>query len=301
MKKRILAACAAAALAASLCACGDQTAVPESTAGAQAAAVEGEMTEVFAEAEEGFRVNAAQNAFVRVGNAEDGIAALETCLARLHPAAGDFHATFGEVTLAMSLAYEEDGGVTLAVTGAEVGTHQMTFDVPYQTHFATGGVTLFAVGDRTVLTYIDPARADNYVFDGRGITALRFSAETDGTDCSAPVVQLTARDGALGFVAWPKKYADGIARFDYFCGTDEILKVEGSADLADDRFVFSTERLYSFADLNADGALDYVYFCNTSEDAASLAAKMAENAKQYAPFTAEAFADADFAACVTVQ
>ncbi len=291
MKKQILAACLAACLAASLAACTD---APVVTTASDIAVTEptstSEMTTASTETEteiKGFRVNAEKDAFVWTGDVREGLAALEDSIAELHPTAGKFTATFGAVTLEMAVEYGEDGYPTVTASGVSVGPqHRIGFSIPYQISFANGGVSLFTVGDVTVLTYIDPAqRADNYVLGESGIAKLRFSAETDGTDYNAPVLLLTDRDGALGFVCWPKKFAGEMARFAYLVGTDELLEVEGSAVFRDGKFSFGVTAQRTFADLNADGALDYAYFCDTGEDASALAARMAENAKQVAPFT----------------
>ena len=301
MKKQILAACLAALLAASLAACTD---APVVTTASDIAVTEptstSEMTTASTETEteiKGFRVNAEKDAFVWTGDVREGLAALEDSIAELHPTAGKFTATFGAVTLEMAVEYGEDGYPTVTASGVSVGpAHRIGFSIPYQISFANGGVSLFTVGDATVLTYIDPAqRADNYVLDESGIVKLRFSAETDGTDYNAPVLLLTDRDGTLGFVCWPKKFAGEMARFAYLVGTDELLEVEGSATCRDGKFSFGVTAQRTFADLNANGALDYAYFCDTGEDASALAARMAENAKQVAPFTLS-----DFAACFSV-
>lgn len=295
MKQQILAACLAAWLAASLAACTDAPAVttesdiavtepataPAETTAAETAASTAAETEI-----NGFRVNAEKNAFVWTGDVRDGLAALEDSIAELHPAAGAFAAAFGDVTLEMTVDLMAENERCIAVTAASIGEHRIAFDAPRQTHFANGGVELFAVGGETVLTYTMPFdRVENYVFGAAGITQLTFSAAATDADCNAPVILLTDGGDSLHFVCWPKKYACGHPNFAYLVGADELLELEGSAVFRDGKFSFGATAQRSFADLNASGALDYAYFCDTGEDAASLAARMAENAKRFAPFT----------------
>lgn len=295
MKQQILAACLAAWLAASLAACTDAPAVttesdiavtepataPAETTAAETAASTAAETEI-----NGFRVNAEKNAFVWTGDVRDGLAALEDSIAELHPAAGAFTATFGEVTLEMQVDLMAENERMIEVIAASAGENRIAFDAPRQTHFASGGVELFAVGGETVLTYTMPFdRVENYVFGAAGITQLTFSAAATDADCNAPVILLTDGGDSLHFVCWPKKYACGHPNFAYLVGVDELLELEGSAVFRDGKFSFGATAQRSFADLNANGALDYVYFCDTGEDAASLAARMAENAKRFAPFT----------------
>ena len=302
MKKQILAACLAAWLAASLAACAGAPAETTASdiavtepASASAETTASEVTtasaQTAADSAKDFRVNAEKDAFVWTGDVREGLAALEDSIAALHPTAGAFTATFGAVTLEMAVEYAEDGAPTVTASGVSIGTNHIGFDIPYQISFANGGVSLFTVGDATVLTYIDPAqRADNYVLGEKGISMLRFSARTDGTDYNAPAVLLKDGGDSLHFVCWPKKFVGGIARFAYLVGTDELLELEGSATCRDGKFSFGVTAQRSFADLNADGMLDYAYFCDTGEDASALAARMAENAKQYTPFTISDFA-----------
>ena len=66
-----------------------------------------------------------------------------------------------------------------------------------------------------------------------------------------------------------------------------MLEIEGTVGIADGKFSFSAEKQYSFADLNANGALDYAYFGNTGEDASALSSLMQENAGRYEAFTIE--------------
>lgn len=300
MKKRILAACLAAWLAASLAACTDAPAVttesdiavtepataPAETTAAETAASTAAETEI-----KGFRVNAEKNAFMWTGDVRDGLAALEDSIAELHPAAGAFTATFGEVTLEMQVDFMAENERCIAVTAASAGEHRIAFDAPRQTHFANGGVELFAVGDVTVMTYAMPFdRVENYVFDAAGITQLTFSAAATDADCNEPVILLTDGGDSLRFVCWPKKYACGHPNFAYLVGADELLELEGSVVFRDGKFSFGATAQRSFADLNADGMLDYAYFCDTGEDASALAVRMSENAKQYTPFTISDFA-----------
>lgn len=295
MKQQILAACLAAWLAASLAACTDAPAVttesdiavtepataPAETTAAETAASTAAETEI-----NGFRVNAEKTAFVWTGEVRDGLAALEDSIAELHPAAGAFAAAFGDVTLEMTVDLMAENERCIAVTAASIGEHRIAFDAPRQTHFASGGVELFAVGGETVLTYTMPFdRVENYVFGAAGITQLTFSAAATDADCNAPVILLTDGGDSLHFVCWPKKYACGHPNFAYLVGADELLELEGSAVFRDGKFSFGATAQRSFADLNANGALDYAYFCDTGEDAASLTARMAENAKRFAPFT----------------
>lgn len=295
MKQQILAACLAAWLAASLAACAGTPAVttatdiavtepasaPTETTAAETAASTAAETEI-----NGFRVNAEKNAFVWTGDVRDGLAALEDSIAELHPAAGAFAAAFGDVTLEMTVDLMAENERCIAVTAASIGEHRIAFDAPRQTHFANGGVELFAVGGETVLTYTMPFdRVENYVFGAAGITQLTFSAAASDADCNAPVILLTDGGDSLHFVCWPKKYACGHPNFAYLVGADELLELEGSAVFRDGKFSFGATAQRSFADLNANGALDYAYFCDTGEDAASLTARMAENAKRFAPFT----------------
>lgn len=289
MKQQLLAACLAALLAASLAACADAPAVTEPTS---APAETTASTVAASEAEiNGFRVNAEKTAFVWTGEVRDGLAALEDSIAELHPAAGEFTATFGAVTLEMQVDFMAENERVIEVTAAVIGEHRIAFDAPRQTHFANGGVELFAVGGVTVLTYTMPSEiVENYVFDAAGITQLTFSAAATDADCNEPVVLLTDGGDSLHFVCWPKKYACGHPNFAYLVGADELLELEGSVAFRDGKFSFGVTTQRSFADLNANGALDYAYFCDTGEDAASLAARMAENAKQVAPFTLSDFA-----------
>lgn len=295
MKQQILAACLAAWLAASLAACADAPAVTtasdiavteptstsEMTTAAETTASTGTGIEI-----NGFRVNAEKTAFVWTGDVRDGLAAIEAGIAELHPAAGAFTATFGAVTLEMAVDFMAENERIIEVTAASAGEHRIAFDAPRQTHFASGGVELFAVGDETVLTYTMPfERVENYVFDATGITQLTFSAGATDADCNEPVILLTDGGDSLHFVCWPKKYACGHPNFAYLVGADELLELEGSAVFRDGKFSFGATAQRSFADLNANGALDYAYFCDTGEDAASLTARMAENAKRFAPFT----------------
>ena len=303
MKKRILAVCLAALLAASLAACAgtpagttasEQTAVTEpATAPAETTASEvtTASAQTAADTAKDFRVNAEKDVFVWTGDVRDGLAALEDSIAALHPAAGAFTATFGEVTLEMQVDFMAENERCIAVTAALIGEHRIAFDAPRQTHFANGGVELFAVGDVTVMTYAMPFdRVENYVFDAAGITQLTFSAAATDADYNEPVILLTDGGDSLRFVCWPKKYACGYPQFAYLVGTDECLEFEGSATCRDGKFSFGATAQRSFADLNADGMLDYAYFCDTGEDAAALVARMAENAKRYAPFTMSDFA-----------
>lgn len=304
MKKRILAVCLAAWLTASLAACADtpaettasaQTAVTEPTSASAETTAPKETTAAPQPASDavvnGFRVNAEKNAFMWTGDVRDGLAAIEAGIAELHPAAGAFTATFGDVTLEMQMDFMAENERCIAVTAASAGEHRIAFDAPRQTHFANGGVELFAVGGVTVLTYTMPSEiVENYVFDAAGITQLTFSAAATDADCNEPVVLLTDGGDSLHFVCWPKKYACGHPNFAYLVGADELLELEGSVAFRDGKFSFGVTTQRSFADLNANGALDYAYFCDTGEDAAALAARMAENAKQVAPFTLSDFA-----------
>ena len=159
MKQQILAACLAAWLAASLAACTDAPAVttatdiavtepafaPTETTAAETAASTAAETEI-----NGFRVNAEKNAFVWTGDVRDGLAALEDSIAELHPAAGAFAAAFGDVTLEMTVDLMAENERCIAVTAASIGEHRIAFDAPRQTHFANGGVELFAVGGETI-------------------------------------------------------------------------------------------------------------------------------------------------------
>lgn len=295
MKQQILAACLAAWLAASLAACADAPAVTTASdiaATEPTTASEATTASTATEPEiNGFRVNAEKTAFVWTGDVRDGLAAIEAGIAVLHPAAGAFTATFGEVTLEMQVDLMAENERVIEVTAASAGEHRIAFDAPRQTHFANGGVELFAVGGVTVLTYTMPSEiVENYVFDAAGITQLTFSAAATDADCNEPVVLLTDGGDSLHFVCWPKKYACGHPNFAYLVGTDELLELEGSVAFRDGKFSFGVTTQRSFADLNANGALDYAYFCDTGEDAASLAARMAENAKQVAPFTLSDFA-----------
>ena len=189
----------------------------------------------------------------------------------------------------MTLSYTEGGDVILEATGAATDAHSIRFDTPLQTHFANGGVSLFAVGDRVVLTYTEPFRCvENYVFDADGIHSLLYTAEIGDADYNAPVLLLTGDGDTLRFVCWPKKFACGYARYDYLVGADEILKIEGTADLTDGEFRFSADKAQSFAELNADGAIDYVYFADTGEDADALARRMARNAQTCTAASADA-------------
>lgn len=295
MKQQILAACLAAWLAASLAACAGTPAVTtatdiavtepastsEMTTAAETTASTGTGIEI-----NGFRVNAEKTAFVWTGEVRDGLAAIEAGIAELHPAAGAFTATFGEVTLEMQVDLMAENERMIEVIAASAGENRIAFNAPRQTHFASGGVELFAVGGETVLTYTMPFdRVENYVFGAAGITQLTFSAAATDADCNAPVILLTDGGDSLHFVCWPKKYACGHPNFAYLVGADELLELEGSAVFRDGKFSFGATAQRSFADLNANGALDYAYFCDTGEDAASLAARMAENAKRFAPFT----------------
>lgn len=305
MKQQILAACLAAWLAALFAACAGTPAVttapdiavtepasaPTETTAETTALTETE-TETEAETEiNGFRVNAEKTAFVWTGDVRDGLAAIEAGIAELHPAAGAFTATFGAVTLEMAVDFMAENERIIEVIAASAGEHRIAFDAPRQTHFASGGVELFAVGDETVLTYTMPfERVENYVFDATGITQLTFSAGATDADCNEPVILLTDGGDSLHFVCWPKKYACGHPNFAYLVGEDALLELEGSVTFRDGKFSFGVTTQRTFADLNADGALDYAYFCNTGEDAASLAARMAENAKRAAPFTLSDFA-----------
>lgn len=295
MKQQILAACLAALLAASLAACAgtpavttasDIAATEPTTASEATTASAGIGTEI-----NGFRVNAEKTAFVWTGDVRDGLAAIEAGTAVLHPEAGKFTATFGAVTLEMQVDLMAENERVIEVTAAATGEHRIAFDAPRQTHFANGGVELFAVGGVTVLTYTMPSEiVENYVFDAAGITQLTFSAAATDADCNEPVVLLTDGGDSLHFVCWPKKYACGHPNFAYLVGADELLELEGSVAFRDGKFSFGVTTQRSFADLNANGALDYAYFCDTGEDAAALAARMAENAKQVAPFTLSDFA-----------
>lgn len=300
MKQQILAACLAAWLAASLAACAGTPAVttatdiavtepasaPTETTAAETTAAETAASTAAETEINGFRVNAEKNAFVWTGDVRDGLAALEDSIAELHPAAGAFTATFGEVTLEMQVDLMAENERIIEVIAASAGENRIAFDAPRQTHFASGGVELFAVGGETVLTYTMPFdRVENYVFGAAGITQLTFSAAATDADCNAPVILLTDGGDSLHFVCWPKKYACGHPNFAYLVGADELLELEGSAVFRDGKFSFGATAQRSFADLNASGALDYAYFCDTGEDAASLAARMAENAKRFAPFT----------------
>lgn len=300
MKQQVFAACLAVWLAA--CAgtpagttASEQTAVTEpATASAETTAPK-ETSAASPPASDavvkGFRANAEKTAFVWTGDVRDGLAALEDSIAALHPAAGAFTATFGEVTLEMQVDFMAENERCIAVTAASIGEHRIAFDAPRQTHFANGGVELFAVGDVTVMTYAMPFdRVENYVFDAAGITQLTFSAAATDADYNEPVILLTDGGDSLRFVCWPKKYACGYPQFAYLVGTDECLEFEGSATCRDGKFSFGATAQRSFADLNADGMLDYAYFCDTGEDAAALVARMAENAKRYAPFTMSDFA-----------
>lgn len=301
MKQQILAACLAAWLAASLAACADtpaettasaQTTVTEPTSASAETTAAETAASTAAETEiNGFRVNAEKNAFMWTGDVRDGLAAIEAGIAELHPAAGAFTATFGDVTLEMAVDLMAENERCIAVTAASAGEHRIAFDAPRQTHFANGGVELFAVGDVTVMTYAMPFdRVENYVFDAAGITQLTFSAAATDADYNEPVILLTDGGDSLRFVCWPKKYACGHPNFAYLVGADELLELEGSVVFRDGKFSFGATAQRSFADLNADGMLDYAYFCDTGEDAASLTARMAENAKQYTPFTMSDFA-----------
>lgn len=294
MKQQILAACLAAWLAASLAACAGTPAVTTETdiavtepasAPTETTAETTALTETETEIN-GFRVNAEKTAFVWTGEVRDGLAAIEAGIAELHPAAGAFAAAFGAVTLEMAVDFMAENERIIEVIAASAGEHRIAFDAPRQTHFASGGVELFAVGGETVLTYTMPfERVENYVFDATGITQLTFSAGATDADCNEPVILLTDGGDSLHFVCWPKKYACGHPNFAYLVGADELLELEGSVTFRDGKFSFGVTTQRTFADLNADGALDYAYFCNTGEDAASLAARMAENAKRFAPFT----------------
>lgn len=300
MKQQVFAACLAAWLAASLAACADAPAVTtasdiavtepastsEMTTAAETTASTGTGIEI-----NGFRVNAEKTAFVWTGDVRDGLAAPEDSIAELHPTAGAFTATFGAVTLEMAVDFMAENERMIEVTAASAGEHRIAFDAPRQTHFASGGVELFAVGDETVLTYTMPFdRVENYVFGAAGITQLTFSAAATDADCNAPVILLTDGGDSLHFVCWPKKYACGHPNFAYLVGADELLELEGSAVFRDGKFSFGATAQRSFADLNANGALDYAYFCDTGEDAASLTARMAENAKRAAAFMLSDFA-----------
>lgn len=303
MKKRILAVCLAALLTASLAACTDAPAVTTesdiavtepASAPTETTAETTALTETETETEteiNGFRANAEKNAFMWTGDVRDGLAALENSIAELHPAAGAFTATFGDVTLEMQVDFMAENERCIAVTAASAGENRIAFDAPRQTHFANGGVELFAVGDVTVMTYAMPFdRVENYVFDAAGITQLTFSAAATDADCNAPVILLTDGGDSLRFVCWPRKYACGHPNFAYLVGADELLELEGSVVFRDGKFSFGATAQRSFADLNADGMLDYAYFCDTGEDASSLTARMAENAKRFAPFTLSDFA-----------
>lgn len=303
MKQQILAACLAAWLAALFAACAGTPAVTTATdiavtepasAPTETTAETTALTETETEAEteiNGFRVNAEKTAFVWTGEVRDGLAAIEAGIAELHPAAGAFTATFGDVTLEMTVDLMAENERCIAVTAASIGEHRIAFDAPRQTHFANGGVELFAVGGETVLTYTMPFdRVENYVFDAAGITQLTFSAAATDADYNEPVILLTDGGDSLRFVCWPKKYACGYPQFAYLVGADELLETEGSVVFRDGKFSFGATAQRSFADLNASGALDYAYFCDTGEDASSLTARMAENAKQVAPFTLSDFA-----------
>ena len=109
MQSRILILCLTVLLAASLCACRDKSAdaspTKPLTSSDPAASATSETTADAAEETfttiGGFRVNAERDAFVWTGDVREGLAALEDNLAELHPAAGKFTATFGEVTLEM--------------------------------------------------------------------------------------------------------------------------------------------------------------------------------------------------------
>ena len=96
MQSRILILCLTVLLAASLCACKDKSADASATSETTADAAEESFTTIG-----GFRVHAERDAFVWTGDVREGLAALEDNLAELHPAAGKFTATFGEVTLEM--------------------------------------------------------------------------------------------------------------------------------------------------------------------------------------------------------
>lgn len=298
MKQQILAACLAAWLAASLAACAGTPAVTTATdiavtepasAPTETTAETTALTETETEAEteiNGFRVNAEKTAFVWTGEVRDGLAAIEAGIAELHPAAGAFTATFGEVTLEMQVDLMAENERIIEVIAASAGENRIAFDAPRQTHFASGGVELFAVGGETVLTYTMPFdRVENYVFGAAGITQLTFSAAATDADYNEPVILLTDGGDSLRFVCWPNKYACGHPNFAYLVGADELLELEGSAVFRDGKFSFGATAQRSFADLNANGALDYAYFCDTGEDAALFAARMAENAKRFAPFT----------------
>lgn len=300
MKQQILAACLAAWLAASLAACAGTPAVTtatdiavtepastsEMTTAAETTASTGTGIEI-----NGFRVNAEKTAFVWTGEVRDGLAAIEAGIAELHPAAGAFTATFGEVTLEMQVDLMAENERMIEVIAASAGENRIAFNAPRQTHFASGGVELFAVGGETVLTYTMPFdRVENYVFGAAGITQLTFSAAATDADCNEPVILLTDGGDSLHFVCWPKKYACGHPNFAYLVGADELLELEGSVAFRDGKFSFGVTTQRTFADLNADGALDYAYFCNTGEDAAALAARMAENANRAAAFMLSDFA-----------
>lgn len=304
MKQQMLAACLAALLAASLAACADtpaestaseQTAVTEPMSASAETTAPKETSAAPASASDavvkGFRANAEKTAFVWTGDVRDGLAALENSIAELHPAAGAFTAAFGDVTLEMAVDLMAESERCIGVTAASIGEHRIAFDAPRQTHFANGGVELFAVGDVTVLTYTMPfACVENYVFDAAGITQLTFSAAATEADYNEPVVLLTDGGDSLHFVCWPKKYACGYPNFAYLVGADELLETAGSAVFRNGKFSFGATAQRSFADLNADGALDYAYFCDTGADASARAVHMAENAKRYAPFTMSDFA-----------
>lgn len=300
MKQQVFAACLAAWLAALFAACAGTPAVttesdiavtepataPAETIAAETTAAETAASTAAETEINGFRVNAEKTAFVWTGEVRDGLAAIEAGIAELHPAAGAFTATFGEVMLEMQVDLMAENERMIEVIAASAGENRIAFDAPRQTHFASGGVELFAVGGETVLTYTMPFdRVENYVFGAAGITQLTFSAAATDADCNEPVILLTDGGDSLHFVCWPKKYACGHPNFAYLVGADELLELEGSAVFRDGKFSFGATAQRSFADLNANGALDYAYFCDTGEDAASLAARMAENAKRFAPFT----------------
>ncbi len=296
MQSRILILCLTVLLAASLCACKDKSADASATkpltSSDPAASATSETTADAAEESfttiGGFRVHAERDAFVWTGDVREGLAALEDNLAELHPAAGKFTATFGEVTLEMQADFMAENERIIEVTAASIGEHRIAFDAPRQTRFANGGIALFAVGGKTVLTYMQPFNSvENYVFDETGITSLTFSAAATDADYNEPVILLADGGDTLRFVCWPKKYACGYPQFAYFVGKDEVLEIEGTAGIADGKFSFSAEKQYSFADLNANGALDYAYFGNTGEDASALSSLMQENAGRYEAFTIE--------------
>ena len=296
MKSRILILCLTMLLAALLGACRDKSAIDVTTkplASSAPAASASAASEMTADAAEdpfttigGFRVNAKKDAFVWTGDVREGLAALEDNIAQLHPAAGAFTVTFGEVTLEMQVDFMAENERITEVTAASIGEHRIAFDAPRQTYFANGGIELFAVGGKTVLTYMQPfSGVENYVFDETGITSLTFSAAATDADYNEPVILLADGGDTLRFVCWPKKYACGHPQFAYFVGKDEVLEIDGTAEIAAGKFSFSAEKQYSFADLNANGALDYAYFSNTGEDAAALSSLMQENAGRYEAFT----------------